>query len=129
MPNLRRGEIEAVLDGKPVNLCLTLGALAELESAFGDDDMLRLAQRFGDGRLSARDAVRIIGAGLRGAGNQVTDDAVSRMRCEDAAAGFVDIVARLLAATFGGTAGTGTAKAVDRAAEAHQAPAPFPGTT
>ena len=40
MPNLHRGEIEACLDGKPYRLCLTLGALAELESAFGDTDML-----------------------------------------------------------------------------------------
>lgn len=133
MPNPHRGEIEASLDGKPFALCLTLGALAELEAAFGDDDMLGLAQRFGHGRLSARDAVRIIGAGLRGAGNQVTDEAVARMQCDDGAAGFVDIVARLLAATFGGAADGGMAKAHDRtsspAAEAHAAPAPFPGAT
>ncbi len=133
MPNPHRGEIVATLDGKPFTLCLTLGALAELESAFGDDDMLGLAQRFGNGRLSARNAVRIIGAGLRGAGNQVTDEAVARMQCVDGAAGFVDIVARLLAATFGGAADGGMAKAHDRvpptAQEAHTAPAPFPGTT
>jgi len=134
MPNPRRGEIEAVLDGQPFNLCLTLGALAELEAAFGDDDMLGLAQRFSSGRLSARDAVRIIGAGLRGAGNQMTDEAVARMRCDDAAAGFVDIVARLLAATFGGTASAAMGKAVDRdpsqpAEVVQQAPAPFLGTT
>lgn len=132
MPNPHRGEIAATLDGKPFTLCLTLGALAELESAFGDDDMLGLAQRFGHGRLSARDAVRIIGAGLRGAGNQVTDEAVARMQCEDGAAGFVDIVARLLAATFGGAATGSMAKAHDRipptAQEAQAAPAPFPGT-
>ncbi len=38
----------------------TLGALAELESAFGNDDMLALAERFSSGRVSARDAIRII---------------------------------------------------------------------
>ena len=59
MPNLHRGEIAAHLDGKQFRLCLTLGALAELESAFGDEDMLALAQRFEKGRLSARDCVRI----------------------------------------------------------------------
>ena len=68
MTNRHRGEIEARLDGKPYRLCLTLGALAELEAAFGDDDMLALATRFEKGRLSARDAVRLIGAGLRGGG-------------------------------------------------------------
>jgi hypothetical protein len=131
MPNPHRGEIAATLDGKAFTLCLTLGALAELEQAFGDDDMLALAQRFGHGRLSARDAVRIIGAGLRGAGNQVTDEAVARMQCEDGAAGFVDIVARLLAATFGGTATGSMAKAHDgthATAEEAAAPIPFPGT-
>jgi Phage tail tube protein, GTA-gp10 len=105
MPNRHRGEVEAVLDGAPYKLCLTLGALAELESAFGDDDMLALAERFQTGRLSARDATRIIGAGLRGAGHGIDDDAVMRMRADNGAAGMVGLIARLLAATFGGPAG------------------------
>lgn len=103
MPNPHRGEIEACLDGKPYTLCLTLGALAELEHAFGDTDMLALAERFERGRLSARDAQRIIGAGLRGAGHDLADAAVAHMQADGGAAGFVDIVARLLAATFGAT--------------------------
>jgi hypothetical protein len=102
MPNPHRGEIEACLDGKSFRLCLTLSALAELEHAFNNDDMLALAERFQNGRLSARDAQRIIGAGLRGAGNDIADDAVGRMQTEGGAAGFVDIVARLLSATFAG---------------------------
>ncbi len=61
-----------------------------------------LARRFEEGQLSAGDAIRIIGAGLRGAGNDVDDAAVARMRAEGGAAGFVAIVAELLAATFGG---------------------------
>ena len=68
MANKHRGEIEARLDGTTYRLCLTLGALAELEAAFGDDDMLALASRFQKGRLRAVDCVRIIGAGLRGGG-------------------------------------------------------------
>jgi len=101
MPNLRRGEIEAILDGRPHALCLTLGALAELEAAFGDDNMLALARRFEAGTLSARDCIRIIAAGLRGAGHDVNDDAVARMQADDGAAGYVTIVAKLLRATFG----------------------------
>jgi hypothetical protein len=69
---------------------------------------------------------------LRGAGNQVTDEAVARMQCEDGAAGFVDIVARLLAATFGGAATSSMAKAHDGTrvtAEEATAPIPFPGAT
>ena len=68
MPNLHRGEIEAEIGGVRRRLVLTLGALAELEAAFGADDLTALAERFGAGRLSARDLIRIIGAGLRGGG-------------------------------------------------------------
>lgn len=101
MVNHHRGEIAAILDGEPYRLCLTLGALAELEDAFGADDMLGLAQRFEAGRLSARDAIRIIAAGLRGGGNEIDGGRIARMQAEGGAAGFVDIVSRLLTATFG----------------------------
>jgi hypothetical protein len=114
MANSYRGEIAASLDGAPYTLCLTLGALAELESAFGIDDMLSLANRFSGGRISANDCVRIIGAGLRGGGHDVADDVVARMRGTDGASGYINIVARLLAATFGGpVASAGAAAAAD----------------
>jgi len=102
MANRRRGEIEAVLDGETRVLVLTLGALAELEAAFGAGDLSALAARFAEGKLSARDAVRIIGAGLRAAGAEISDDAVAALRAEGGAAGFARIVAELLAVTFGG---------------------------
>ena len=63
MVNRNRGEIEAILDGKSYRLCLMLGALAELKHAFGEDDMLAVAERFEAGRIAAQDAIRIIGAG------------------------------------------------------------------
>lgn len=47
MPNKHRGEIAAELGGRQRTLVLTLGALAELESAFGADDQIALAERFG----------------------------------------------------------------------------------
>jgi hypothetical protein len=102
MPNRHRGEIEAELGGEKRTLVLTLGALAELEGAFGADDLVALAERFENGRMSARDAIRVIGAGLRGAGAEISDDEVSRMVAGGAAAGYVRIVSDLLAATFGG---------------------------
>lgn len=123
MANRHRGEIEARLDGKAFRLCLTLGALAELEAAFGDADMVALASRFENGRLTARDAQRIIGAGLRGAGYDIDDEAVAAMQADGGAAGFVDIVARLLSATFSGTAGD--AGGTEAAGSAR---GPFPGT-
>lgn len=101
MPNRRRGEIEAELGGVRRRLVLTLGALAELESAFGADDLVDLAERFTGGRLRARDLVCVVGAGLRGAGENVTDQEVAAMTTPGGAAGFVHIAADLLAATFG----------------------------
>ena len=100
MPNTYRGEIAADLGGKRRTLVLTLGALAELESAFGANDLVALAERFGSGRLSARDLVRIIGAGLRGADEIVSDDEVAAMGTDGGASGYVRIAADLIAATF-----------------------------
>lgn len=107
--NPHRGEIEAELDGKTYRLCLTLGALAELEQRLGVPDLLALAERFEQGRIAASDAIRLIGAGLRGGGNDIADEEVATMCAEAGATGFVAIVARLLAATFGGGDGAGEA--------------------
>ena len=101
MPNLHRGEIEAEIGGARRRLVLTLGALAELEAAFGADDLTALAERFGSGRLKARDLVRIIGAGLRGAGEAISDGEVARLSVDGGAPGYVRIAGALLAATFG----------------------------
>ncbi|MEM6849095.1 MAG: gene transfer agent family protein [Pseudomonadota bacterium] len=103
MANRYRGEVSAVLDGHRWTLCLTLGALAELEAAFQVGDMSALVDRFANGTLSARDAVTIIGAGLRGAGNAIDDDQVARMTAEGGAAGFASVVTDLLTVTFGST--------------------------
>jgi hypothetical protein len=100
MANRHRGEIDAVLDGKSYTLCLTLGALAELEHAFGAGDLGALAERLSHGRLSARDAILILTAGLKAAGHDLGEAQVASMRADGAAAGYVTIVARLLAATF-----------------------------
>ena len=103
--NRRRGEISAELDGNAHRLCLTLGALAELEAAYAADDLGALVERFSRGRLSALDMIRIIGAGLRGAGNDISDEAVGMMRSEGGAAGFAEVVSDLLTTTFGAARG------------------------
>lgn len=100
--NRRRGEIAATLDGRDYWLCLTLGALAELEDAFGVADLGMLAERFAGGRLSARDIVRVLGAGLRGGGSEISDEEVARLSHADGIAGMAALVAELLAASFGG---------------------------
>ena len=100
MANRHRGEIEAELSGKTYTLCLTLGALAEIENAYGGEDLIAIAERFEAGRISATDAIRVIGAGLRGAGNAIGNDDVAAMTVVGGAAGYLDVVVRLLKATF-----------------------------
>lgn len=108
MANLQRGEIDAELGGKTFTLCLTLGALAELEAAYGGEDLIAIAQRFETGRISATDAIRVIGAGLRGAGTAIDDAEVAALTIAGGAAGYLALVARLLTATFApGDAPTG----------------------
>jgi hypothetical protein len=101
MANSRRGDIDAELGGKRYTLRLTLGALAELESAFGATDLVGLAKRFESGRLSARDLLRIIAAGLRGAGADMSDDDVAKLPVDGGLPAYAHIASQLLAATFG----------------------------
>ena len=104
MANRHRGEIDAELGGKGYTLCLTLGALAELEGAFGVDGLAALAARFETGALSARDLLKIIGCGLRGGGHPLRDDEVASLSAPAGLHGYVRIAADLLAATFGAMA-------------------------
>lgn len=104
MANRRRGEVSATLDGRRYTLCLTLGSLAELEEAFGVDDLGALAARFGSGRLSVADLVRIVGAGLRGGGHPIGDDEVRALPVSGSLHEIAAAVAALLEATFGGPA-------------------------
>jgi hypothetical protein len=105
MANRHRGEIDAEIGGVRRRLVLTLGALAELEDAFDADDLVALTERFGAGRMKARDLTRIIGAGLRGAGESVSDDEVAAMAIDGGAQGYVRVAAALIAATFGEASG------------------------
>ena len=100
--NRHRGEVEAIIDGERRILCLTLGSLAELETAFAADNLTDLAARFSAGRLKAQDMIRILAAGLRGGGNLVSDEDVAVMSVEDGIAGLALLTGELLLATFGG---------------------------
>lgn len=101
MANTQRGEISVLIEGEEKTLCLTLGALAELEARLMAGDLVGLSERFAGGRVSARDLTAILGAGMRGGGNAVTDDDIARMSIEGGLKGAADIAARLLRATFG----------------------------
>jgi hypothetical protein len=100
----QRGEIDAIIDGETRTLCLTLGALAELEQRLQTGDLVGLAERFARGRVSARDLTAIIGAGLRGGGTAISDDDLARLTIEGGLKGAAQIAVRLLKATFGETA-------------------------
>ena len=101
MANRHRGEIEAQIDGESRRLCLTLGALAELETAFGAGNLVTLARRFESGQLSARDIQLIIASGLRGGGHAVTDADVAAMTFPGGLSGAIRIAVDLVSATFG----------------------------
>lgn len=99
--NRHRGEVEAVIDGERRILCLTLGALAELETAFGAESLADLATRFSSGRLKSADLTRILACGLRGGGNRLSDGDVADMAVEGGVTGAAKVVGQLLAVTFG----------------------------
>ena len=100
MANTHRGEIEAELGGQNYTLVLTLGALAEIEHAYGGEDLISIAERFEQGRIKATDAIKVISAGLRGAGHDFKNEEVAKLSVAGGAAGYLRIVANLLKATF-----------------------------
>jgi hypothetical protein len=67
-----RGEVAVTLNGQTVPARLTLGALAELETALGATSLVDLAARFEKGAFSARDVLAVLFAGLRAGGWQGT---------------------------------------------------------
>lgn len=101
MANRRRGEVPLVLGAERYTLCLTLGALAELEDAFATGDLAGIAERFQRERLRARDLIALLGAALRGGGHALDDAAVAALPL---AGGFSAVTAALgevLEAAFG----------------------------
>ncbi|WP_457093236.1 gene transfer agent family protein [Microvirga sp. P5_D2] len=104
MANRRRGEVALQLGAERYTLCLTLGALAELEDAFGVDDLMALAERFGTGRLSSRDLLRLLAVALRGGGHDVSDAEVAALPLPEGIEPMATAIADLLMVTFGAEA-------------------------
>jgi hypothetical protein len=101
MVNKRRGEVALHLGDSCYTLCLTLGALAELEEAFGVEDLMALAERFGTGRLSSRDLLRLLAAALRGGGHDLNDAEVAGLPLSEGIEPVASAIADLLVVTFG----------------------------
>jgi len=102
MANRRRGEVALQLGDRRYALCLTLGALAELEDVFGVEDLTALAERFGTGRLSSRDLLRLLAVALRGGGHDMSDAEVANLPLRDGIEPVASAIADLLVTTFGG---------------------------
>lgn len=69
-----RGEAAVILGGARRRACLTLGALAEIETGLGVDGMAAVAERMKT--LSARDLMIVLAAVLRGGGEVEPEAAV-----------------------------------------------------
>jgi len=95
--NGARGEVVAVLAGAERRLCLTLGALAEIETGLGLEGLSGLAERMRS--LSARDLMVVLGALLRGGGERGLADELDRAGVEPREA--AEAVARAFAAAAG----------------------------
>lgn len=100
-PNRLRGEVVAKIDGESRILCLTLGALAELEGAYETDGLAGLCARLGAGSFSSTDLIRILAAGMRGGGNVASDDDVAAMSFYGGVPEMARIAAELLVSAFG----------------------------
>ena len=74
--NGARGEVVAGLAGAERRLCLTLGALAEIETGLELDGLSGLAERMR--ALSARDLTVVLAALLRGGGERMLADELDR---------------------------------------------------
>jgi len=74
--NGARGEVVAALAGSERRLCLTLGALAEIETGLGLEGLSGLAERMR--ALSARDLTVVLAALLRGGGERTLADELDR---------------------------------------------------
>ena len=90
--NAARGETELVIGGQARRLCLTLGALAEIEAAFGCVRISDLEARMRS--LSAADLVIVLAALLRGGGE---NELATRLNEVDVAPGAA---ARAVAEAF-----------------------------
>ncbi len=100
MPNHHRGEIDCIIGGRRLRLCLTLGALAEIEASFGAEGLAGLGERLASGRIAMRDVIGILGAAARGAGEDISDETLRALPLGRALPDIVAAVATLLQLAF-----------------------------
>lgn len=74
MVNSARGEVPFVIEGRTYRLCLTLGALAEIEAGLGAEDLGALEKILARPRLAH--LIVLLGALLRVGGHDIDDQAL-----------------------------------------------------
>lgn len=84
--NRARGEVLLAIDGREVRLCLTLGALAELEAAFDVVSLSELAERLA--QLTAADLILVLAALAKGGGDALSAGELAAARIDPKAAAF-----------------------------------------
>ena len=103
MANRRRGEVALELGEERYTLCLTLGALAELEDAFGIEGLAALGERFAQASLTGRDVVRLLAIALRGGGHDLDEGAVAALPLAGGIEPIATALGECFAAAFGST--------------------------
>ena len=94
------GEVAIWLDGVAHVAKLTLGALAELESAMAAGSRVEMVERFESGKVSTRDVLALIVAGLRGGGWQGTAENLRTVEIGGGPVEAARAAAELLARAF-----------------------------
>ncbi len=89
-----------MIDGQAHVCKLTLGALAELESALGTGTLIDLIRRFEGGAFSGRDVMAVIVAGLRGGGWTGQSSDLITAEIAGGPVGAAKLAATLLARAF-----------------------------
>lgn len=82
--NRARGEVLLEIDGRSRRLCLTLGALAELEGAFDVGSFKDLSDRLG--ALTASDLIHVVAALTAGGGEPMTSRDIAAAEIDPGAA-------------------------------------------
>jgi len=124
MVNRHRGEMTVEMNGQTETLCLTLGALAELEDRYGGKNILILLDTFATAGLGASDVLNVLHAGLMGAGSKISLPDLKGAKFEGGFAGAARTAATLLKLSFGlGDNDT----PIQTAREVSDEPDPFPG--
>lgn len=100
MVNPHASEVAVVIDGERHVCKLTLGALAELEATLGEDSLVALVERFEAGRISSRDVLALIVAGLRGGGWAGTASDLVSAEIAGGPVAAATVAAELLARAF-----------------------------